>query len=172
MIERGELTDKAWERIAPPLPDNAGGRRWRDHRQVINAILWKLHTGAPWRDLPERYGPWKAAHERLKRWTMDSTWQKILDEAIVKRRCRRRGRMDRLRRLLRHPSPSACRRGAEKGGCSDPVEAHTAAGEYLGHSRGGLSSKIHLAVDGQVPAHERDPHRRAGRGPSTADPAA
>lgn len=84
MVGRGELTDKAWERIAPLLPDNAGGRRWRDHRQVINAILWKLRTGAPWRDLPERYGPWKTAHERLRRWTMDGTWQKILDEAIVK----------------------------------------------------------------------------------------
>jgi transposase len=45
------------------------GRRWRDHLQVINAILWKLRTGAPWRDLPERYGPWKTAHERLRLWT-------------------------------------------------------------------------------------------------------
>ena len=51
---------------------------------MINAILWKLRTGAPWRDLPERYGPWKTAHERLRRWTMDGTWQKILHEAIVK----------------------------------------------------------------------------------------
>jgi transposase len=51
---------------------------------VINAILWRLRTGAPWRDLPERYGPWKTAHERLRTWTRDGTWQKILDEAIVK----------------------------------------------------------------------------------------
>jgi transposase len=42
-------------------------RRWspRDHRQVINGILWKLRTGAPWEDLPEWYGPWKTCHERL-----------------------------------------------------------------------------------------------------------
>ena len=46
---RGELTDKAWARIEPLLPPiESGGRRWRDHRQVINAILWKLRTGAPW----------------------------------------------------------------------------------------------------------------------------
>jgi transposase len=51
---------------------------------VINAILWKLRTGAPWRDLPERYGPWKTAHERLRLWTADGTWQRILDEVIVK----------------------------------------------------------------------------------------
>jgi transposase len=84
VVGRGELTDKAWAVIEPLLPANAGGRRWRDHRQVINAILWKLRTGAPWRDLPERYGPWKTAHERLRRWTADGTWDKILQAAIVK----------------------------------------------------------------------------------------
>jgi transposase len=84
VVGRGELTDKAWAVIEPLMPANRGGRRWRDHRQVINAILWKLRTGAPWRDLPERYGPWKTAHERLRRWTADGTWDKILQAAIVK----------------------------------------------------------------------------------------
>jgi transposase len=85
VVGRGEVTDKAWARIDPLLPKGSGpGRRWRDHRQVLNAILWKLRTGAPWRDLPERYGPWKTAHERLRLWTADGTWQKILDEVIVK----------------------------------------------------------------------------------------
>ena len=85
VVGRGELTDKAWARIEPLLPPAAGnGRRWRDHRQVINAILWKLRTGAPWRDLPERYGPWKTAHERLRRWSADGTWERILDAAVVK----------------------------------------------------------------------------------------
>jgi transposase len=51
---------------------------------VINAVLWKLRTGAPWRDLPERYGPWKTAHERLRIWTADGTWERILDQVIVK----------------------------------------------------------------------------------------
>ncbi len=85
MVGRGELTDKAWARIEPLLPPVAGnGRHWRDHRQVINAILWKLRTGAPWRDLPERYGSWKTTHERLRRWTADGTWDRILDQAVVK----------------------------------------------------------------------------------------
>jgi transposase len=84
-VGRGELTDKAWARIEPLLPPVASrGRYWRDHRQVINAILWKLRTGAPWRDLPERYGPWKTAHERLRTWTADGTWERILDHVVVK----------------------------------------------------------------------------------------
>ena len=82
---RGELTDKAWAVIEPLLPPAGGARgRWRDHRQVINGILWKLRTGAPWRDLPERYGPWKTCHERLRRWTADGTWDKILARAQVR----------------------------------------------------------------------------------------
>ena len=63
---------------------NGQGGRWREHRQVSNAILWKLRTGASWRDLPERYGPWKPAHERLRRWTADGTWEWILNHVIVK----------------------------------------------------------------------------------------
>lgn len=51
---------------------------------MINAILWKLRTGAPWRDLPERYGPWKTAHERLRMWTADGTWDRILAQVVVK----------------------------------------------------------------------------------------
>ena len=84
VVGRGELTERAWAVIEPLLPQ-AGLRsgRWRDHRQVINGILWKLRTGAPWRDLPERYGPWKTCHERLRRWTADGTWDRILATAQV-----------------------------------------------------------------------------------------
>jgi transposase len=51
---------------------------------VINGILWKLRTGAPWRDLPERYGPCKTCYERLRVWTFDGTWDKVLAAAQVK----------------------------------------------------------------------------------------
>lgn len=52
------MTDEVWARIAPllPPPGRRSGR-WRDHRQVVNGIVWKLATGAPWRDVSERYGP-------------------------------------------------------------------------------------------------------------------
>ena len=59
-VGRGELTDAAWAVLEPQLP--GGGRRgkpWANHRRVLNGILWKLRTGAPWRDLPERSGPRK-----------------------------------------------------------------------------------------------------------------
>nr|BFE98529.1 hypothetical protein GCM10020241_02050 [Streptoalloteichus tenebrarius] len=51
---------------------------------MITAILKKPRTGARGWDLPDRYGPWKTAHERLRRWTTDGTWQRILDKVIVK----------------------------------------------------------------------------------------
>ena len=85
MAGRGELTDKAWEQIEPLLPENGGrGKQWRDHRQVIDGILWKLRTGAPWRDLPSRYGPWQTCHDRLVRWRRDGTWDRLLEQAQTK----------------------------------------------------------------------------------------
>jgi transposase len=86
MVKRGELTDKAWERIAPLLPENGRrGKQWRDHRGVINGVLWKLRTGSPWRDLPEeRYGPWQTCHGRLVRWRRDGTWDRLLSHAQTK----------------------------------------------------------------------------------------
>jgi transposase len=85
MVGRGELTDSAWERIAPLLPeDGRPGGRWRSHRVVVNGILWKLRTGAPWRDLPSRYGPWQTCYERFVRWRRDGTWERLLSEAQTK----------------------------------------------------------------------------------------
>ncbi|CAM5692150.1 hypothetical protein SCHAM137S_06469 [Streptomyces chartreusis] len=52
--------------------------RWRDHRQVINGVLYRIRTGVQWRDLPDRYGPWKTVHERHRRWSADGTWEQLL----------------------------------------------------------------------------------------------
>ena len=65
MVRRVELTDEAWARVEPLLPEGGWrGGRWREHRMVTNGILWKLRTGAPWRDLPERYGAWQTSHSK------------------------------------------------------------------------------------------------------------
>jgi transposase len=84
MVGRGELTNTAWARLEPLLPLSGRGGQWRNHRQVLNGILWKLRTGAPWRDLPKRYGPWKTAHERLRKWTMDGTWDRLLAHVVAR----------------------------------------------------------------------------------------
>jgi transposase len=85
MVGRGERTDKAWEQVALQLPVNGRkGQQWADHRRVINGILWKLRTGAPWRDLPQRYGPWTRCYDRLVRWRRDGTWDRLLAHAQTK----------------------------------------------------------------------------------------
>jgi transposase len=85
MVGRGEITDKAWERMAPLLPENGQrGGQWQDHRKVVNGILWKLRTGAPWRDLPERYGPWQTCYDRLVRWRRDGIWDRLLEHVQTK----------------------------------------------------------------------------------------
>jgi transposase len=85
-LPNGDLTvisDQAWEWMEPLLPPSTGrvGRRWRDHRQVVEAICWKCRTGSPWRQLPARFGPWQTAYERLTRWSADGTWARLLARA-------------------------------------------------------------------------------------------
>jgi transposase len=80
-MHRYELSDPQWARIETLLPHRShrgkAGRPFRDHRPVVNGILWILHTGAPWRDLPERYGPWGTVYYRFHRWRRDGTWVRI-----------------------------------------------------------------------------------------------
>ena len=73
---RYELTDEQFERIEEALPEVDGrGRLYEDHRKVVNGIFWILRSGAPWRDLPERYSSWRAAHGRFRRWAENGTLQ-------------------------------------------------------------------------------------------------
>jgi len=85
-MRRGELTDKQWERLKPllPPPKPRTGRPSRDHRTIVHGILWVLRTGAPWRDLPERYGPWQTVASRFYRWRKARVWRRIL-EALQQR---------------------------------------------------------------------------------------
>ncbi|WP_425558392.1 IS5 family transposase, partial [Cryptosporangium japonicum] len=155
-VRRDEVSDAAWERIAPLLPVSAGrGGRWKDHRQVLNAIVWKLRTGAPWRDIPERYGSWKTAHERLRRWSADGTWDRILEHVQVHDDAV--GEIEwtfhvdsSVVRAHQHAAGARKPGDGEKGGTTRAgVPVAAVAGEAIGRSRGGLSSKIHLAVDGR-----------------------
>jgi len=77
---RHELTDEQWEKLEPLLPPQKPrtGRPNKDHRTVINGILWILKTGAQWEDLPERYGSPKTVSSRLYRWRKAGVWDQVL----------------------------------------------------------------------------------------------
>lgn len=76
--QRHALTDDQWREINPLLPIRDGpGRPSKNHRLVIDGIVWILRTGAPWRDLPQQFGPWKSIYSRFRRWTRAGVWQQI-----------------------------------------------------------------------------------------------
>ena len=78
-MRRNELSDTQWERVKVHLPARKKrGRPLRDARQMLNGMLWILRTGAPWRDLPERYGPWKTVYETFRRWSKDGTIERVV----------------------------------------------------------------------------------------------
>jgi transposase len=79
-MNRHELSDEQWGRFAPLLPPErpVTGRPNKPHRTIVNAILWRLATGVPWRDLPARYGPWRTVYARFRRWQQAGIWDRAL----------------------------------------------------------------------------------------------
>ncbi len=79
-LHRHDISDHSWEIIAPHLPGKKGdwGGIAKDNRQFINAVVWVLRTGAPWRDLPPEFGDWKNTHRRFCRWRDKGTWERLL----------------------------------------------------------------------------------------------
>lgn len=80
---RSDLTDFEWSVIEPVLPKGKPGPRRKDDRRVLNGIFWVLRAGAPWRDLPERYGPYTTAYNRFDRWRKAGVWDRLMD-AVTK----------------------------------------------------------------------------------------
>jgi transposase len=92
-MRRYELTDEQWEFLKDLLPQRAAtGRPPANLREVLSAIFWILRSGAPWRDLPERYGPWKTVYHWFNQWRKDGTWARILERLQI--RLDREGRID------------------------------------------------------------------------------
>ena len=77
---RHDLTDVEWSVIEPPLPRKWRGVKRVDDRRVLNGIFWVLRSGAPWRDLPERYGPYTTVYNRFNRWRKAGLWDRLMDE--------------------------------------------------------------------------------------------
>ncbi|MET0319313.1 MAG: IS5 family transposase [Duganella sp.] len=129
----------------PPHPHR--GHAYVDHRRVINGILWRLRTDAPWRDVPARYGPWQTCYDRFVRWSRNGMWQRLLK--ILQAQAEQAGMIDwdgaalDATHVKAHRSSAGARkkftRSRKKGALTD---------EWLGRSRGGITSKIHLCVDG------------------------
>ncbi|WP_371682383.1 IS5 family transposase [Kitasatospora sp. MMS16-BH015] len=168
---RGDLTDAEWERLRPFLPvSNRRCGRWRDHRQVIDGILHRVRTGVHWRDLPERFGPWKTIYERHRLWSADGTWERLLQR--VQAEADASGDIDwdisvdsTVVRAHQHAAgaptdlpPALAPKGDGPGEHQDETPWQSlvarlaevgAGGEGLGRSRGGFTTKVHLSADGR-----------------------
>jgi transposase len=84
-MKRHEISETQWERIKDMLPSERkpkGGRPAKDNRVMLNGILYWLNTGIPWRDLPERFGPWSSVYTRFNRWTRQCVWEKLFAALI------------------------------------------------------------------------------------------
>jgi transposase len=79
-VGRGDLADEQWAALASVLPPGPGLGRppvW-SRRQLIDGIRWRVRTGAPWRDMPARYGPWQTVYGLFRRWQQDGTWRQVV----------------------------------------------------------------------------------------------
>ncbi|WP_369989610.1 IS5 family transposase [Streptosporangium sp. 'caverna'] len=155
-MARGDLTDAQWARLEPLLPRGKKPGRppiWI-RRQLIDGIRWRTRTGAPWRDVPGRYGPWDRVYDLFRRWQRDGTWARILTQLQAQADAKGLITWDinvdsTVCRAHQHAA-GARKRETQKeppgGGATEPDD------HGLGRSRGGLTTKLHLAVEqGQKP---------------------
>lgn len=79
-MRRYELSDEEWKQIEHLLPGKEGdpGAHGEDNRRFVNAVIWIARTGAPWRDLPERFGEWNSVYQRFNRWSKSGVWARVL----------------------------------------------------------------------------------------------
>ena len=75
------LSDRQWERIAPHIigDERTRGSSGRDNRLFVEAVLWLVRTGVPWRDLPGEFGPWNSVFRRFSRWSRKGVWRRIFE---------------------------------------------------------------------------------------------
>jgi transposase len=123
------LSDAQWERIAPLLPGKAGdpGRSGRNNRLFVEAVLWLVRVGAPWRDLPEEFGAWNSVWRRFRRWAQKGVFDRVFSALS--------GDLDFEYAII--------------DGTIVRVHQHGtgAKAQAIGRSRGGLTTKIVALVD-------------------------
>ncbi|WP_167738963.1 IS5 family transposase [Streptomyces griseoruber] len=152
----GDLTNGQWARLEALLPvgKKPGRPRTWTRRQLVDGIRWRTRTGAPWRDIPERYGPWDRVYDLFRRWQRNDTWKRILEqlqaEADAKGLITWDVSVDSTIARAHQHAAGARKRDLQKeppGGVDVEPDDHG-----LGRSRGGLTTKLHMAVEqGQKP---------------------
>ena len=134
---RYELSDYEWTAIKPMLPNKPRGVRRVNDRRVLNGIFWVLRSGAPWRDLPENYGPRTTCYNRFVRWRRAGVWDQIMDALAAGH--------DAAVQMI----DTSVVRVHQHGACIADNNQ-----QDMGRSRGGLTSKIHAVVDTNgLPVH-------------------
>ncbi|MEU3847549.1 IS5 family transposase [Micrococcus terreus] len=154
------FTDEQWARIEPLLPSNQGrrGHPFGEHRRVVEGIAFRYRTGIPWRDLPrERFGPWQTVWKRHRRYAADGTWNRVLTQVLAEADAA--GMIDwavsvdaTIARAHQHAT-NTTRPDQDAGAGANhkklPLTEVEPPGHGIGRSRGGLTTKIHHAVDGR-----------------------
>ena len=127
---RYELSEHEWTTIKPMLPNKPRGVPRIDDRRILNGIFWILRSGAPWRDLPDGYGPHTTCYDRFVRWRRAGVRHQLMDALTTTHNA--------AVRII----DTSIVRVHQQGACiADNGEQH------MGRSRGGLTSKIHAVVD-------------------------
>jgi transposase len=129
-IMRYELTDYEWAAVRPFLPNKPRGVPRVNDRRVLNGIFWVLRSGAPWRDLPETFGPYTTCYNRFVRWGRAGVWDQIMDALAETHNAAVQMIDTSVVRVHQH---GACIAGNSE--------------QHMGRSRGGLTTKIHAVVD-------------------------
>ncbi len=154
---RGDLTDEQWAVLEPLLPRGARAGRppvW-PRRQLIDGIRFRVRTGIPWRDVPVEYGPWGRVYDLFRRWQRDGTWHRILTRLQALSDAKGAITWDlsvdsTVCRAHQHAAGARKQGDLQK---EPPGGVFMEPGDHgLGRSRGGFTTKLHLAVEqGQKP---------------------
>uniref|UniRef100_UPI00357177A2 IS5 family transposase n=1 Tax=Streptomyces griseomycini TaxID=66895 RepID=UPI00357177A2 len=152
---RGDFSDEQWAVLEPLLPVAVLGRPSLGRRRLIDGIRWRVRTGAPWRDLPSEYRPWQTVYGLFRRWQRDDTWTLLLTRLQV--RADAAGLItwevsvdSTICRAHQHAAGAAATASLRRNRRAVPARIPEDHG--LGRSRGGFTTKIHLACEqGQRP---------------------
>ena len=157
-ITRFDLTDEEWAIVSPLLPGAGRGRKLRDDRQVLNGIFYVFRTGAPWRNLPERYGPRTTVYNRDVRWGERGVWRDFF-EALAQQEPDAlvfiEGSVVKAHRAAAGPKRGELAKGV---GRSRPSRRMV---PFACQATGGRTNKIHAAVDAKGKAPETGRIRRS-----------